>query len=478
MPPNRKLLLGFVLLMFGLFALTACANAPKPTLTTSVAACTKTPVPTVAEAATQTPVPSVTIRASASPSITFAANFAPALMTEIDMVNLIEPQRSTQPIGVNYRKLSFTSSYLPYLTCGAPYYDVRQINFERRRRVTCYIASHFSPTQAGTDISILLTIPNPTELIDEKGGKLTPVSRTEPNAIVWKKSDGTLIAMPLWFPRFYGEYEVTPVMRWGGGMDQRVLTGWQVWLIANRNGSPVKQVENPFVTLEQDETIVVNPLTGYLEPAKLAGDAHASTGKQLGMQLAEPPKPVATVQEIPLYGEFTQGDATYLGDSLTLLCTRLPKWDEYVRGAKPFRVFLNPSIKERNALATASCCDFNVYGRIDFVDHFVRLPSGPLDTPEATRLNLMATLVHETTHVLDARARRIHGFGLEGCIAAERSAYTKELEFLRDSAQVRWSDLGDTEQNYHAAIDEEISDISERLQGSNLRKYVNPACGH
>ncbi|MBI4674207.1 MAG: hypothetical protein HY741_21395 [Chloroflexi bacterium] len=274
----------------------------------------------------------------------------------------------------------------------------------------------------------LLTLPDPAKLSDEHGRRLIPIN-VGSTALAWKAEDGSRIAMPFLFPRFYNDVEIAPVMVWGNGKNQHVLEGWQVWLINPKTGETITKFEHPFVTLTPYEGLFFDQSSGQIEVVKRSGDTSVPTVRVVGVQLAKPAPPIATIDGLAFYGNFSQIDINAFKEMVSLLKTKTPQWWKYVASSEPLVVVFDPTLE---GIWTGFCCDAEGRGRITVPNHFSK-PSA------ADSLLSAAVLIHEVTHVRDGRSLklRIHlPRTKEDCQYNENSAVKQQIAYLNDLLSV------------------------------------------
>lgn len=173
------------------------------------------------------------------------------------------------------------------------------------------------------------------------------------------------------------------------------------------------------------------------------------------------PNDPALLNGITTADSFTEADAAYLQNSVQLLHDRLPEWYTYVTEAKPFMLSVDQAAGEHGVAAEAKCCDELGNGRIAFGDHLGKPTSSDEaddQTPESKQIEFLSTLIHEVTHVRDRRAGRIpETIYPTSCIASEKSAYGKELEFKRAAKSARITDDLVSEEIYRRILDKHIN---------------------
>lgn len=140
-------------------------------------------------------------------------------------------------------------------------------------------------------------------------------------------------------------------------------------------------------------------------------------------------------QEITFGRSITNVDVEYLESSLQWLRHSLPEWYEYIADTKPLILSVDLAQSERGRMATAQCCTADGFGMITFAEHFRDLTASdePEDrTSQARQIEFLSTLIHEVAHIRDRREGRIpNQIDAMACVASERSAYAKELNFKR-----------------------------------------------
>jgi hypothetical protein len=136
---------------------------------------------------------------------------------------------------------------------------------------------------------------------------------------------------------------------------------------------------------------------------------------------------------ITFAGQVTDQDITYLRDGLRVLCAHLLEWHTYVAESSPIILAVDLQVGARGVVAKSQCCDAENIGAITFGDHFGdwSISDDPEDeTFQARQITFLSTLIHEMTHIRDQRAGRIRTVDVAACIEGERSAMTREAEFM------------------------------------------------
>jgi hypothetical protein len=189
-------------------------------------------------------------------------------------VNVIEPNKDSTCDNCAAQH-PFLSNY--EFGCFFDGRNISQIKFENTIYSFCDVNGLPDKTGFGLifsgDAVTLLTMPNPKQLIDERGEPLEPDLPAESLLLRWRRTDGKEVVMPFVSPRVYNGAEVVPIMKWGGGKDRHLFSGWQVWLINRKTNASVKVIENPFVVLEQNQRFIFNEDAGFIEGANFVADS-------------------------------------------------------------------------------------------------------------------------------------------------------------------------------------------------------------
>ncbi len=195
----------------------------------------------------------------------------------------------------------------------------------------------------------------------------------------------------------------------------------------------------------------------------------AATAGAFGLATNAPVEQPDVLANIKTASAFTDADARYLQTSLLWLRDYLPDWYAYVAEAKPFVVSVDEELAQRGMISRATCCTTRGTGAIAFGGHL-----GQWRISEAARVEGMQTqqpqflsvLVHEVTHLRDQRSGRIgEAVDSKTCIAAERSANTKELEFARALTTVRITGDASAQENYRLVVTKHLEMTEDYVDG-------------
>ncbi len=174
MSPNLKLFVSLALALLGVFALTACASAPPRTLTPfAIATNTTAPTTALTATATATEIPEMTLQATATDTPTISVTPS-ATLTPFAHIEMINPfsQIGTDHSGTPVYYRVFLKGYA---TC----FTDQKIDFEEKRYSYCdsdrFMNAHYYFTSSLFDIKgvRISTFPNPNELIDDRGERLS-----------------------------------------------------------------------------------------------------------------------------------------------------------------------------------------------------------------------------------------------------------------------------------------------------------------
>lgn len=168
-------------------------------------------------------------------------------------------------------------------------------------------------------------------------------------------------------------------------------------------------------------------------------------------------------------GAFTDADTRYLQISLHWLQDYLPDWYAYVTEAKPFVVSVDEELKQRGMISRATCCTARGTGSITFGGHLGQWHISGVASVEGMQtqqLQFLSVLVHEVTHLRDQRSGRIgEAVDSKSCIAAERSANTKELEFALALTTVQFTGDASARENYRLSVAKHLEITEENVEG-------------
>ncbi len=184
------------------------------------------------------------------------------------------------------------------------------------------------------------------------------------------------------------------------------------------------------------------------------------------------PTPIATYQDIPLFGSPSE-NASYTTDSLDWLRQSAPKWWAYIMAARPFYIQLTPVAA---VTWSGGCCDSRGFGSVT-----INSPSlaGEAEADEISfeidRAFFLSNLIHEVTHIRDWRAGKAVGYvrtpANPTCNALEFTAYREQIAVLSDLLKV---ELGqpELERKY-------VADLQAIINGreQNLAGFVAYSCG-
>jgi hypothetical protein len=179
--------------------------------------------------------------------------------------------------------------------------------------------------------------------------------------------------------------------------------------------------------------------------------------------------------DVTFASTFSDADTRYLQTSLEWLRDYLREWYAYVADAKPLNFGFDETQRARGIISYAKCCYTRGTGAITFGAplgqwNLYAMPTIP--GIQAQQVQFLSVLVHEVTHIRDARDGRIGQLTNSSvCIAAEKSANEKELEFARALTRVQISGDATARANYHALVDKHL-DITQKNVDSVLWTIV------
>lgn len=428
MPALKSLSRLFTLLAFGSVMIAACAPAPTPTpaptstpvpTAVALATATETNTPTPTATWTLTPTNTATPTITNTPTKTLTPSVTPTKVGEIEMVNLDQQFHGF---------VTFRGTYGLYCAFRDP---PIQYTFEGQSYTYCVSKGYpgIYPDGANVNTILINTMPNPTELQDEAGKALKITHHKFEDVMSWRKTDGSFVVMNQRLPQRFKGVDVVPIMKWAGGENKHKIDGWQIWLVNRDTKQVVEKIKEPFVNLGSRDRVVFDGVTGYLTVIP--------TGQLLGVQLTRGISPIATIDGINFYGGFSESDIANFREDFTWLKTNAPEWWNYLASAQPFRLYYDPKQFADSKImekfdATGWCCDMLGRGEIRFADH-TRSPKGG-DSFESRLMAELSLTIHEATHVKDLRAGKFPVSvrrTVEGCVATERAAVGKELEFMQ-----------------------------------------------
>lgn len=411
----------------GFFFIAACAPAPTPTLVptstpiptavalaSATAAPTNTPEPTATR--TLTPTNTATPTTTNTPTKTLTPSVTPTKVGEIEMVNLDEQFQGYS---------AFVGTARVYCSERIS----RKLQFDGKTYTFCANKDYYGDYPDGLDINVAFmnTMPNPTQLQDDKGEQLKLASSKVEGIIFWRKPDGSFVVMNPSFPSRFNGVDIVPVMQWAGGENRHRIDGWQIWLVNKETREVVKKIEHPFINLQSGETIAFDRTSGYFQVVRRSGDVLAPTGMTIGIQMTKPISPIATVEGIPFYGNFTSSDIDTFRTIFAWLKDKSPKWWQFVAESKPIILLFDGN---RQGAWTGGCCDSLLRGRVTVANHFESIAD------EYNQLLTVSLIVHEVTHVRDWRAghfKHSTPYGTKSdCQINEGSAVKQQNAFLTD----------------------------------------------
>lgn len=181
------------------------------------------------------------------------------------------------------------------------------------------------------------------------------------------------------------------------------------------------------------------------------------------------------LEGIGLTGSITDADVAYLHNGLQFLHDYVPQWYAYVAEAKPLMLAVDLSESERGLAAKSNCCDERGYALITFGDHFGDWSADAPDQSDQTRqITFLSMLIHESTHVRDRRAERIPAkIDYPACVASERAAFTREVEFKRALVSATPS-IPVLNELHRATLMRQISAEASALEGNAVNLYCLP----
>jgi hypothetical protein len=289
------------------------------------------------------------------------------------------------------------------------------------RRFRMATATYYPDNQP---IGVLSDLPVES-FVDTTGHLLTPIG-IRGNAFVWGNPDGTQLAVPALYPATYNGVSVGAIFLCPNCADPGILANWQVWLVDIKTGAPVNVIDHPVVTLGKDEAIAFDQTTGGLEVVRQEQDSTPPTGRRVGLPLPSV-GPVGTVEGIRLFN-FPKEDVGKFQSALGWMKTVTPQWYQYILDARPTDITWNPELANLGVGGITKCCRtvgaVSDSALIELSDH------PPADVTD--NLYFLSTLVHETTHVRDRRAKKFQGSDVATCRAVERSAVEQERAFASD----------------------------------------------
>jgi hypothetical protein len=171
--------------------------------------------------------------------------------------------------------------------------------------------------------------------------------------------------------------------------------------------------------------------------------------------------------DISFAGTFSTADTRYVQISLEWLRDHLPEWSAYVATAKPLIFARDEDLQTRGIVSYAECCYTRGAGAITFGAplgkwNLYEMPAIP--GMPTQQVQFLSVLVHEVTHIRDVRAGRIsQPANSRNCIAAEQSARTQELEFVRALTRVPIASNAGARANYRDIVDQQLEIVSENL---------------
>lgn len=312
------------------------------------------------------------------------------------------------------------------------------LNSERRFYCLYRLASKFGD---GTTLAEMMS--EPSDLLSEDRNPLEFDSFNYYNlcsgekenekcfAFVWyqKNHQETAYALARVWPSEISGTAVAPILEWNNQGDPRVLMNWRVILVDRNQGKTIQTIPNPFVKFNGQDTIVFDPQSGFLEIASVSGDSLSPTDQRVGLHLATPKPPVGAVENIRFY-DFSPEDIERFQNIFDWMKKVTPNWFQFVLDQRPYDIFLDPKLADRQWYGSASCCWteglVTKLGRIQFQE---RPPKNVADN-----LYYVSALVHEATHVRDRRAKTFADikFSITLCRAVEHSAVESEVAFLLD----------------------------------------------
>ncbi|MBI5651867.1 MAG: hypothetical protein HZC40_15735 [Chloroflexi bacterium] len=172
--------------------------------------------------------------------------------------------------------------------------------------------------------------------------------------------------------------------------------------------------------------------------------------------------------DVTFTSTFSNADTRYLQTSLEWLREYLPEWYAYVADAKPFIFARDEELQTRGIISYAKCCYTRDTGAITFgeplgqwkIDEMPNVPG-----MQTQQVQFLSVLIHEVTHIRERRKGRIEAANWQTCIAAEKSANVKELEFARALTRVQIAGDATARANYRQVVDRHLEITQENLDG-------------
>lgn len=172
---------------------------------------------------------------------------------------------------------------------------------------------------------------------------------------------------------------------------------------------------------------------------------------------------------ITLAHSLTNADKRYMRTSMQWLRDFMPEWFAYITEAKPFTMMIDEQLNDRGIISDAKCCYARGMGLLTFGVHFERWPvhdAAQIWGMQPYQIQVLSTLIHEVTHIRDQREGRIEkNINSNTCIAAERSAYAKEVEFARALIKVRLYGDAVGRENYHLVAERQLELSVNNFEG-------------
>lgn len=113
------------------------------------------------------------------------------------------------------------------------------------------------PQPIRSSVAILGNIPEPESLLDNAEKKMNYLG-VKDYAFTWRQSDGTLMVLPVFYPRQFGRTLIAPVLTRKGMTNQNSTLEWRLEFVRRADGMPLAVLNEPFITIAESQAIRLN----------------------------------------------------------------------------------------------------------------------------------------------------------------------------------------------------------------------------